>query len=102
MYTEDGQLQNTFRFRPSNGKNTYRRAFYNKVSKNVVGYVWDTDNDRMWIEQLSGETGELQHSYSLYNINFPTKSHFHVVGHPSGTLALVSDFHIIVLKKPSQ
>ena len=103
MYTEDGQLQKTVKFRPSDGDHTYESLFYNQISKNIIGCVRDIDNDRTLIEQLSGETGELQHSYLLCGINFPLCSSFsYLVGHPSGTLVLVSDFGLILLQKPSQ
>ena len=103
MYTEDGQLQKTVKFCPSDGDNTYESFFYNQISKNIIGCVRDIDNDRRLIEQLSGETGELQHSYLLYHRNFPLRRSFgRLVGHPSGTLALVGDFHLFLLKKPSE
>ena len=103
MYTEDGQLQKTVKFRPSDGDDTYDSLFYNRVTNNTIGCVWDIDNDRKLIEQLSGETAELQHSYLLCDINFPPRrSFFYLVGHPSGTFALVSNSHLILLKKASQ
>ena len=103
IYTEDGQLQKTVKFRPSDGDDTYQSLFYNQVSKNIIGCVKDIDNDSTLIEQLSGETGELQHSYLLYHINFPSRRSFgRLVGHPRGTLAFVGNFHLILLKKPSQ
>ena len=103
MYTEDGQLQKTVKFRPSDGHDIYDSLFYNRISKNIIGCVRDIDNDRTLIEQLSGETSELQHSYLLCGINFPLRRYFCcLVGHPSGTLALFGNFHLILLKKPSQ
>ena len=102
IYTEDGQLQRTVKFRPSDGDGTYDSLFYNQVTKNIIGCVRDCDNDRKLIEQLSGETGELQHSYLLWDINFPPRTLFScLVGHPRGTLALVGKFHLILLEKPS-
>ena len=103
IYTEDGQLQKTVKFRPSDFGETYDSLFYNQVSKNIIGCVGVMDNDRMLIEQLSGETGELQHSYLLCDINIPLRRNFcRLVGHPSGTLALFGNFHLIILKKPSE
>ena len=102
MYTEDGQLQKTVKFRPIDGDHTYESLFYNQVSKNIIGCVRDIDDDRKLIEQLSGQTAELQHSYLLYRTNFPARSYFKLVCHPSGTLALVSCSHFIFLDKPSQ
>ena len=103
IYTEDGQLQKTVKFRRSDGNDTYRSLWYNQVTKNIIGCVRDFDNDRTLIEQLSGETGELQHSYLLYHRNFPPRRSFcRFVGHPSGALALVSNYHLIILKKPSE
>ena len=103
IYTEDGQLQKTVKFRPSDGDDIYESLFYNQVSKNIIGCVKDIDDDSTLIEQLSGETGELQHSYLLCGINFSPRTFFScLVGHPSGTLALFGNKHLILLTKPSQ
>ena len=113
MFAEDGQLQKTVEFRSIEGDNTYSSLSYNQVTKNMIGHVWDYHNDEILIENLCGQTAELQHSYLLYNTNFPKKTfNFskmpfmngtqQVVCHPRGTLALVNNFCLILLKNPSQ
>ena len=103
VYTEEGQLKKAVKFHPSAGNNTYHKLFYNQVTKNIIGYVWDFRNKKILIEELSGETAELQHSYLLNHANSPTKEiYFRLFCHPSGTLALVCGFHLILLKKPSR
>ena len=106
MYTEDGQLQKTVKFRPSSGYGTYDSLCYNPVTKNIIGCVLDIGKDRKLIEQLSGETAELQYSYLLDDINFPPHRfpsyRYHFVYHPSGTFALVDNSTLLFLKKPSQ
>ena len=70
IYTEDGQLQKTVKYHPSEGRNCFDNLFYNQVTKNIIGNVWNHDNSIL-IEYLSGQTAELLHSYLLYNTNFP-------------------------------
>ena len=106
IYTDDGQLQKTVKFRPSEGSDRYRSLFYNQVTKNIIGRVWAVEDDRILLEYLSGQTAELQHSYSLYGTNFPESLDCsNLVCHTNGALALITDSdpqHLIFLQKPSQ
>ena len=70
LYTEDGQLQKTVKYHPSEGRNCFDNLFYTQFTKNIIGNVWNHDNSVL-IEYLSGQTAELLHSYLLYNTNFP-------------------------------
>ena len=105
IYTEDGQLQKTVKFHPSEGDDTYGNLFYNHVTKNIIGRVWDYD-DKILIEYLSGQTAELQHSYLLYDTNFPESLRSsNLVCQTNGALALITNSYpqrVIFLQKPSQ
>ena len=98
-YTEDGKFQRTVKFRSSEG--WYRDIFYNHVTKTIIGYVTDR-GDKSFIEYLSGETGELQCLCLLYHKNFPESlcSFTRLACSISGTMALVSERHLIFLQKP--
>ena len=102
MYREDGHLQKTVRLRPREGNDTYHNLFYNQVSNQIIGYVRPCYYGNILIEQLSGQTGELQHSYLMHRTNFQPGLYFHFFCHPSGTIGLLNKFHLILLKKPSQ
>jgi hypothetical protein len=102
IFSADGQLKTTVKFRPSEGDDKYERLFYNHDTKNIIGHVKDRDDDKMLIEYLSGQTAKRQLSYVLYNTNFPEHIfHFNLVHHTNGALALVSRKHVILLQKPS-
>ncbi|CAB3988837.1 Hypothetical predicted protein [Paramuricea clavata] len=95
IYTEDGQLQRTVEFRPSKG-NKYLSVCYNQ--DNIIGF--HVANRKIFVEYLSAETGELQVTYLLSTTNFPVNiSYFHLVCHTNGTLALIDDKHVILLRK---
>ncbi len=106
IYTEDGQLQKTVKFHPSEGRDTNDSLFYNQVTKNIIGNVTDLDDDKILIEYLSGQTAELQHSYLLYETNFPESILFSdLVCHTNGAVTLITHSyppHVISLQKPSQ
>ena len=106
IYAEDGQLQKTVKFHPSEGRDTNDSLFYNQVTKNIIGNVTDLDDDKILIEYLSGQTAELQHSYLLYETNFPESILFSdLVCHTNGAVTLITHSyppHVISLQKPSQ
>jgi hypothetical protein len=102
IYTENGQLQRTIKFRPSEGENCYNRLFYNQVSKKIIGVVCDMDDDKTLIDCLSDQTAERECSYLLYDTNFPERTRcFDLVCHSiSDALCLVGVKHVIFLQKP--
>ncbi|CAB4037911.1 Hypothetical predicted protein, partial [Paramuricea clavata] len=71
IYSADGQLKTTVKFRASEGLDAYGRLFYNYDTKIIVGHVMDLDDGKILIEYLSGQTARLQLSYVLYQTNFP-------------------------------
>ena len=109
IYTEDGELQRTVKFRPSEGNMSYSVGmFYNQATENIIGRViesrYDDDDKKMQIEYLSGQTAERQCSYLLYNTNFTesiSESDACFVWNTNGAVALVSKNRIIFLQKPS-
>jgi hypothetical protein len=102
IYSADGQLKTTVKFRPSEGDDTYLSLFYNQDTKNIIGHVNDFDDDKVLIEYLSDQTAKLELPYVLYNTNFPEDIFsFHPAHHTNGALALVGEKHVILLQKPS-
>ena len=101
-YTQDGKFQRTVKFRTSSfWEGVYDDIYYNNVTNTIIGYMIDR-SDKSFIEFVSGETGELQRSYSLYSTNFPDISFndFRLVYHANGTMALVEHSHVIYLQNP--
>ncbi|CAB3988178.1 Hypothetical predicted protein [Paramuricea clavata] len=74
IYTENGQLQRTAKFRPIEGDDTYDMLFYNQVAKKFIGEVYDEDDNKTLIEYLSDQTAERECSYLLYDTNFPERT----------------------------
>jgi hypothetical protein len=106
IYTEDGELQRTVKFRPSEGNMLYHVGmFYNQVTENIIRRAIESQYDKkMQIEYLSGQTAERQCSYLLYNTNFPERIsglHICLVCNTNGAVALVSENRVIFLQKPS-
>ena len=103
IYTENGQLKRTAKFRPSEGENYYDNLFYNQVTKKIIGEVYD-DDDKILIDCLSvsDQTVERECSYLLYDTNFPERTgYFNLVRHSiSDALCWVSKKHVIFLQKP--
>jgi hypothetical protein len=102
IYTENGQLQRTVKFRPSEGPDTYNSLFYNQVTKKIIGQVYDWDDRKTLIECLSDQTAERECSYLLYNTNLPERTWcFNPVCHSiSDALCWVGEEHVIFLQKP--
>jgi hypothetical protein len=103
IYTENGQLQRTAKFRPSEGNNSYYHTlFHNQVTKKIVGQIYDRDDHKTLIECLSDQTAERECSYLLYSTNFPERTwFFDLVCHSTNdTLCWVSEKHVIFLQKP--
>ena len=103
IFSADGQLKTTVKFRPSEGRAYYDSLFYNHNTKNIIGISKDFHDDNMLIKYLSDQTAKLQHSYLLYNnTNFRERIvHFDLAHHTNGALALVGEKHVILLQKPS-
>ena len=101
-YTEDGQLQKTVQFRPNEVGNDYHKLFYNQITNNIIGCVWDYHNDKILMEHLSSQTTDFRHSYLLYDTKPRDRLFGHLVWHPNGTMALVYNSHFIFLKKTFQ
>ena len=101
IFSQDGQLQRSVKFRPSNGIEVYDQLFYNQVTKKIVGYARH-NGDMLSIEHLSGNTAELERSYLLHlSTNFPMEV-FRPLFHANGALALVSYLdEVIFLQNPS-
>ena len=101
IFSQDGQLQRSVKFRPSNGIEAYDQLFYNQVTQKIVGYA-RLDGDILSIEHLSGNTAELERSYLLHlSTNFPMDV-FRPLFHANGALALVSYLdEVIFLQNPS-
>jgi hypothetical protein len=106
IYTEDGELQMTAKFRLSEDDKLYSgsgKMVYNQVTENIIGLRVRGDK-KIWIEYLSGQTAERQCSYLLYDTNFPgsiLRRDTCLVGNTNGTVALVSENRVIFLQKPS-
>ncbi|CAB3988177.1 Hypothetical predicted protein [Paramuricea clavata] len=101
IYTENGQLQRTAKFRPSEGDDTYHSLFYNQVTKKIIGQVYDHDGKTL-IECLSDQTAERECSYLLCDTNFPERTFYYkVLRHlANDALCWVSRKHVIFLQKP--
>ena len=98
-FTENGECQRTLKFRSNEG--SYKDIFYNNVTKTIIGYVTGP-GDKSSIEYLSGETGELQCLTLLYDRHFPESlcNFTRLACSRNGTMALVSERHLIFLQKP--
>ena len=102
IYTENGQLKRTAKFRPSEGDDTYGydSLFYNQYTKKIIGEVYDEDDDKTLIECLSDQTAERECSYLLYDTNFPEPTTCFVCHSISDALCWVGEKHVIFLQKP--
>ena len=102
IYTENGQLQRTVKFHPSEGRDTYNRLFYNQVTRKIIGQVYDRHDRKTLIECLSVQTAERECSYLLYGTNFPDLTWcFDLLCHSTnGALCWVGKKHVIFLQKP--
>ena len=102
IYTENGQLKRTAKFRPSEGRGTYNRLFYNQVTKKIISQVYDYDDHKTLIECLSDQTAERECSYLLYDTNFPERTRCFdlVCQSTNGALCWVGVKHVIFLQKP--
>ncbi|XP_028406860.1 uncharacterized protein LOC114529305 [Dendronephthya gigantea] len=97
IYSEDGYRKTSLKFRPSKGNNCYLSICWDQDSKDIIGYT--VSNDRIFVDHLSVETGEIHCSYLLNSMNFPDNiSSFHLVCHANGRLALVQEKHVILLR----
>ena len=93
IFTEDGELQRSVKFRQSQGQKYGSNISYNKVTKSFIVYykIHDDFNNKTFIEYFSDQTGELQRSYVLYETNNSKELQtFNLVCHPNGALALVN------------
>ncbi|CAB4016464.1 Hypothetical predicted protein [Paramuricea clavata] len=102
IFSAEGQLKTTVKFRPSESGHIYGSLFYNHDSKTIIGHVEDYGDNKTLIQYLSGQTAKLQLSYLLYDTNFPESIFsFFPAHHTNGALALVSKKYVIFLQKPS-
>ena len=102
IYSADGQLKKTVKFRPSEGMDFYSGLYYHQDTKNIIGHAKDRGDNKILIEYLSEQTAKLQLSYILYQTNIPENIfNFVLAHHTNGALALVSRKHVILLQKPS-
>jgi hypothetical protein len=102
IFSADGQLKKTVKFRPSEGMDFYSKLFYHQDTKNIIGHAKDFGDNKILIEYLSEQTAKLQLSYILYQTNIPENIfNFVLAHHTNGALALVSRKHVILLQKPS-
>ena len=98
IFTEDGQLRKSVKT-CSEKKFSICNIFYDKVSKNIIGYAWSSDHKKVLIEYWSCETGELQSSYLLLLTTVPRDMRrYRLVYGTNGSLALVGPQQVAFLK----
>ena len=98
IFTENGQRQKFVKVRPENDV-FIEDIFYDKVSKNIISYALSSDLKKVLIEYWSGETGELQFSYSLLLTTVPRDvQEFCLICGRNGALALLGPQRVAFLK----
>ena len=98
IFTKEGELKKYVRVFPSEKGVGYNGIFYDHVSKNIISYVWPSD-DKILIEYWCCETGELYYSYSLL---LPTVAKdmvfYRLVDNANCALVLVGPTQVVFLK----
>ncbi len=99
IYTEDGWLKRKFNFHPSGVSSYFISVCYNQDTKSIIGL--NNVKEKIFVEYLSVETGELQHSYLLILTGIlESPLSLSLACHRNGALALVSGKRVLYLQAP--